>query len=638
MCGICGLVYKHGFKPREEILHAMNDAMIHRGPDDEGYWFGDGCGLAMRRLSIIDLSSGHQPISNEDQTVWVVFNGEIYNFLDIRKKLETQGHIFYTKTDTEVLVHLYEEYGIDFVHQLNGMFAIGLWDRRKMRLILVRDRLGIKPLYYSVTSDGLAFGSEIKSLLKNPGQQKILDIVSLNQYLTYEYVPSPRTIYSGIKRLFPGHVLIYENEEINTYQYWRLKYASTSQTPRSEEESMVEIEKLIEDSVKRRTIADVPLGAFLSGGIDSSLITYFLTKVSNQRVQTFNIGFVEKTYDESVYARKVAAFLDTEHHEAILSASSAEEILPEIFGLLDEPFADASLIPTYLLSKYTRQSVKVALSGDGGDELFGGYPTYIAHKLARHFPQIAAKPLQFLANLLPASDENISFDFKVKKFVSGLHYKTPERNQIWLGSFDPDQKSQLLSKVICSLFHKAGRGGIASSTFMPIFHHLEKADTDDYLNRILYQDMFFYLHDNMFFKVDRSSMWNSLEVRIPYMDYRLVELVCPIAGNLKVKGIETKYLLKKIAQKYLPKEITTRKKKGFGMPVAKWLKGSLKSVGEELLHPDRIRKRGLFNDSYVSRIWQEHQRGFFDHRKLLWTLIIFEMWSDTYGFDNIDYR
>jgi asparagine synthase (glutamine-hydrolysing) len=638
MCGICGLVHGHGCKPQEEILHAMNDAMIHRGPDDEGYWFGDGCGLAMRRLSIIDLSSGHQPISNEDKTVWVVFNGEIYNFIDIRKNLETQGHLFYTKTDTEVLVHLYEEYGIDFVHQLNGMFAIALWDRKKKRLILVRDRLGIKPLYYSVTSDGLAFGSEMKSLLKNPKQQKTLDIVSLNQYLTYEYVPSPRTIYSGIKRLFPGEALIYENGEMNTYQYWRLKYASTTETPWSEEESLVEIEKLLEDSVKLRTIADVPLGAFLSGGVDSSLITYFLTKVSNQRVQTFNIGFIEKSYDESSFARKVSAFLDTEHHEAILSANSAEEILPEIFRLLDEPFADASLIPTYLLSKYTRQSVKVALSGDGGDELFGGYPTYIAHKIASFFPQFAVRPLQFMANLLPTSDENISFDFKAKKFVSGLYYSTPERNQIWLGSFDPDQKSQLFSAFAYSLLNKDGIGGIASSTFMPIFNHLAKVDTNDYLNKILYQDMFFYLHDNMFFKVDRSSMWNSLEVRIPYMDYRLVEFVCPIAGSIKVRGLETKHLLKKIAQKYLPKEIINRRKKGFGMPVAKWLKGSLKSVGNELLHPDRIRKTGLFNPAYVSRIWQEHQKGLFDHRKLLWTLIIFEMWRDTYGFDNINHN
>lgn len=634
MCGICGIVKNNKQDVQESTLRSMNDAIIHRGPDDQGYWTGDGCGLAMRRLSIIDVAGGHQPITNEDGTIWVVFNGEIYNFKSIRDELTSKGHIFKTCSDTEVLVHLYEELGENMASKLNGIFAFALWDRKKQQLMLVRDRVGVKPLHYSLTSEGLIFASEIKAILKNPSIRKSLDLISFNQYLTYEYIPAPRTIYAGIKKLMPGHMLIYKNGEVEEKEYWRLSFNKPDSKNLRLPEILENIEFLIADSISLQKISDVPLGVFLSGGVDSSLITYFLSKITKQKIQTFNVGFSEASFDESNYAKNVAKYLGTDHHELMFTPQHALETINDVSQLLDEPLADGSLIATHFLSKFTKQNVTVALSGDGGDELFGGYITYIAHQIARFIPKGLGPSLYNLSKLLPVSDENISFDFKIKRFSAGLAYDVPQRHQVWMGSFDPSEKTSLLSNNMLELMQHPNLKDIENITFEPIVKALNNFDGDDYMNRILYQDMLFYLGNNMFYKVDQASMNNSLEVRVPLLDHRLIEYVCSLPGNLKVKGLDLKYLLKTVTRKYLPENIVNYKKKGFGIPMAKWLKGPLMDMGNHYFDTERIKKAGIFNPKTVNNLWQDHLSNKADNRKYLWTLLVFEMWCDNYGFDD----
>jgi asparagine synthase (glutamine-hydrolysing) len=628
MCGITGYIDFHSsalgrFSPDEHHrqLLKMNDAIVHRGPDEDGYYHNANYHLAMRRLSIIDLTTGRQPIFNEDKTIAIVFNGEIYNFHELKRDLEKQGHSFRTHSDTEVIVHLYEQYGFECVKKLTGMFSFALHDQNKDLLFCSRDRVGEKPFHYYFENGMFVFGSEIKSILQMPMIPNELDYGALNAYLTFEYVPAPRSIYKNIYKLQQGHSLILQRGQLRIEKYWgldQIHHRFNGALP-PESESIATLEELLKKSVEMQMISDVPLGAFLSGGLDSSMVTAMMTRFSEGKVNTFNIAFDDASFDESSYARRVAKHLQTDHHEEVLNPQKLLDIIPDVFSRLDEPFADASLIPTYLLSKFTKEHVTVALSGDGSDELFAGYPTYRAHILARNFPKILHPAFKHLADLLPVNDDNISFDFKVKKFISGIPYSVHERNQIWLGSFEPHQK--------CLLLNKNTKSQIADNEFAFLTDHLSQCRSDDFLNRILYQDMRFYLQDNMLVKVDRASMMASLEVRVPFLNHQLVEFVYGLPSYLKLHRSTSKYLLKKLAEKYLPSEIVHRNKKGFGIPVAKWIKKDLKTIFFEYLSESRIRREGIFEPAYVSGLMNDHLNNKRDNRKPLWTLFVFQLWN-----------
>lgn len=617
MCGIAGFVSGR-VQERARVLERMNQAMIHRGPDEEGVYVNGIYGLGMRRLSIIDLAGGSQPIWNEDHTVGIVFNGEIYNFRELREQLEKKGHRFSTRSDTEVIVHLYEEEGVHCLQSLNGMFAFALYDRREDQLFLARDRMGEKPLHYYFHQGDFVFASEIKSILAFPGIATRLSLEALNLYLTYEYIPAPYTIYENIFKLEAAHFLILKKGALTIRPYWRPSFLHADKTPPLEEAVEI-LRSHIERSVRLRTVSDVPLGAFLSGGIDSGVITAFLARSSSQRVKTFNIAFDEPSFDESQHSWEVARYLGTEHYEEKLTPQSLLQILPEIIEMMDEPFADASAIPTYLLSKFTRQQVTVALSGDGGDELFYGYPTYQAHQIACWLPRWIARPAKGLADLLPVSDENIGFDFKARRFAAGLNYDPPLRNQIWLGSFEPDQKRRLFTAETRQALQGKDEFGI-------LRQHWNRCDSFDDLDRLCHTDLRFYLQDDILFKVDRMSMAHSLEVRAPYLDHQLVEFVSSLRPELKLKGLTTKYILKQLAQPLLPSKIIHRKKKGFGIPIAPWIKSDLKEIFREILSPETLSQEGLFDPSWIGRLLDDHLRNRRDNRKLLWTLFVFELW------------
>jgi asparagine synthase (glutamine-hydrolysing) len=501
------------------------------------------------------------------------------------------------------------------------MFAFALYDMRQDLLFLARDRLGEKPLHYYHKDGDFVFASEIKSMFAFPAVGRPLSLQALHRYLTFEYIPAPYTIFQDIHKLEPGHYLLLKQGRLTRHRYWSPSYRHDRDSL-APEDYAERLRALIRRSVAMRTVSDVPLGAFLSGGIDSSLITAFLVQtVSGERVKTFNIAFDEPSFDESGYAREVAGYLGTQHHEATLTTREMLEVLPDILRNLDEPFADASMIPTYLLSRYTRQSVTVALSGDGGDELFAGYPTYPAHKVARWIPRWLGRPSRRLAELLPVSDDNISFDFKVKRFTAGLPYPAPVRHQIWLGSFEPRQKSRLFTPDAYALLTEANEFDLVQQQW-------EGCDSSHYLDRVGCLDLRFYLQDNMLFKVDRASMANSLEVRVPFLAHPLVEFVCAMPSDLKLRGLTTKYILKKMAAGVLPDRIIHRKKKGFGIPVAKWIKSDLRDLFRETFSVDRIKRGGLFDPSYVQRILEDHLNNRRDNRKLLWTLFVFERWRE----------
>ena len=614
MCGITGYLGQGN----EEILRRMTDSLRHRGPDDKGFYFNDNIGLGHRRLSIIDLNTGHQPISNEDKTIQLIFNGEIYNFIELRKDLEKKGHQFQTNTDTEVMVHLYEEKGEDFLKELNGMFAIALWDERKKKLILARDRMGQKPLYYSLINNTLIFGSELKSLFHHPLIKKDIDFNSLNKYLIYEYIPTPQTIIKNVNKLEPGHFLVYQNKELKKSSYWNIQFNQL----KNQRNYLTKFEKLLEDAVKKRLISDVPLGIFLSGGIDSSTIAYYAQKNSLKKIKTFSIGFEDKSFDESNYANQVAKFLDTEHYHQNCSPVDLLDLIDDIAEINDEPFADASIIPTYLLSKFTRQKVTVALGGDGGDELLAGYPTFQAAKFAkiyRYLPKSIRNAFQKTANLLPISHNNFSFDFKVKKTLSGYEYPLEIQNQIWLGAFTPQENKNIFSSEISNQIN-------FNQSFSEISQFIEQTKNELLENRIIYLYLKQYLADDILIKADKASMAVSLEVRAPFMDYRLVEFINSLPYNLKLKGWTTKYALKELMKDKLPRNIVNRSKKGFGVPVAKWINNELKDFTFDLLNEQTIKKQGIFNYSEVKKILSEHLNKKADHRKKLWTLLMFQQW------------
>ena len=619
MCGIAGY-FGHG---DERALKNMGNQLRHRGPDDEGFYLKGNVGLAHRRLSIIDLSQkAHQPMSNEDDTVWLTFNGEIYNFRELRTKLSV-AHLFKSSTDTEVIIHLYEELGTKVFSEIDGMFALALYDAKTEKIILARDRLGKKPLYWGVFDRTLIFGSELKAILAHPLSKNSLDLKSLNKYLQYEYVPTPHTIFKNIFKLEPGHFLTYNGAgQLRKEKFWSVSF-NQENAEQDESYFLKALDEQLNAAVAKRLISDVPLGVFLSGGLDSSTIAYYAARNSCQKIKTFSIGFEEDSFDESKYARMVSAAIGTEHYERILGARESLNIIPQVFDLLDEPLADASILPTFLLSQFTRDYVTVAVGGDGSDELFCGYDTFVADRLANFYESL---PLFLRQNViesavrrLPVSPKNFSFDFKAKKFISGFYGPKKYRHQRWLGSFDKSEKSRLFRAEVWKEIE-------AENEFEEIDAYIRESGTRDYHQQLIYLYLRMYLMDDVLVKVDRASMFNSLEVRSPFLDTRVVDLVNGVPFKLKFSGLKTKYILKRLMSDKLPREIVFRRKKGFGIPLAEWINDDLKPLVLELLSERAIKEQGLFNYEYVHELLGDHFARRADNRKPIWTLMAFQLW------------
>ena len=629
MCGITGWATLDSHVPPPEgakdLLHAMCERMVHRGPDSEGLFATTGTALGMRRLAIIDLVTGEQPVFNEDRSVTVVLNGEIYNYRELRASLEKRGHAFRSASDTEVLPHLYEEYGDEMVRELNGMFAFALWDSKRRRLLIARDRFGEKPLYWGVFDKTLLFASEPKVLLAHPAVKPSLNLQALRQYLSFDYVPAPLSIYEGINKLPAAHKLTLQDGRVNVERYWKLSYKVSEPVP-SEHEAVDHLRELLADAVRMRLVSDVPLGILLSGGVDSSTIAALAVRASSEAVKTFSISFAEASFDESAYARGVAKYLGTDHHEERLSANLAANLVSEIGAWMDEPFSDPSLVPTYLLSRFTRKHVTVALGGDGGDELFAGYQMYAGHRWAEVYKRV---PLALrrgivepFVRLLPVKTKNLSFDYKASRFVTGANYDTVTRHHIWFGSFTPDQQEELLTPEA----RAASNGEIYADARLIA----AECESDDLVTQMQSVDTRLYLAEDILTKVDRASMAVSLEVRAPFLDPRVAEFAASLPCSYKLHGLKTKYILKKAVHDMLPGFVTRRGKKGFGVPVAEWLKDKLRPLAHDLLSPERVRRAGVFNADYIARLQHEHERGVANHRKLLWTLLMFELWHESF--------
>ena len=611
-----------------EAVRSMCETMVHRGPDSAGLVALGAATLAMRRLSIIDVAGGQQPLSNESGDVVVVCNGEIYNYRVLRAELSQVGHRFKTNSDCETIVHAYEEWGDTFLGRLNGMFGLALWDNRNKRLVLARDRVGIKPLYYTLTDDCLLFASEPKAFLSNPGFSSRLSLMALNLYLTYEYVPTPYSIFEGVRKLRPGHYLVVESGSIDERKYWEL---DLSPSPRLSTESLEnvasELWQTVRAAVDLELVSDVPLGVFLSGGLDSSAVASAMVDLQHGDVRTFSIGFDDPSFDESQHARTVAQYLGTQHNELILEPRHLWELIPSIADFLDEPLADASIVPTHLLSRFTHERVTVALGGDGGDELFAGYPTLQAHRLAsiyRRIPRlIRSRLIEPVVRSVPVSLNNMSLDFRAKRFILGSDRSLGVQHQLWLGAFSPDEKSRLLRPDVIESLGSDG-------TFEVVEDHLAECQAEDELSRVLYLDMKMYLEGDILVKVDRASMGCSLEARVPLLNASVVEFATRLPIDLKLRRLTRKYIFRKAVAGHLPPEIINRPKKGFGMPVSKWLQTHLRGLLLDLLSPERLRKQGLFQTSVVEQLIQDHLNGQRDNRKYLWSLLVFQLWYAKY--------
>ncbi|MCY7377544.1 MAG: asparagine synthase (glutamine-hydrolyzing) [Pyrinomonadaceae bacterium] len=628
MCGIAGwanLENKPSQNHNEAVLHQMCERMKHRGPDSEGLWLDETVALGMRRLSIIDLHTGEQPVYSEDKSIVVVMNGELYNFREVRNDLEKRGHQFETQTDTEILPHLYEEYGDAMLEHLNGMFAFALWDKNKNKLLIARDRFGEKPLYYGVFDGKLMFASEPKVLLANPSVKTAINTDALRSYLSFDYVPAPHSIYKNIYKLPAAHLLILEKGELKTRRYWNLTFHKNGDVP-TIEKAADELRELLADAVRMRLVSDVPLGILLSGGVDSSTVAAFATQFSSEKVKTFSIGFEEDSFDESKYARQVAKHLNTEHYEEKLSVEKAADLISEIGTWLDEPLSDGSLLPTFLLSRFVRKHVTVALGGDGGDEIFAGYPMYFAHKVANIYgaiPQFLRNGIiEPLVNNLPVSSKNMSFDYKAKRFVAATKYDAVTRHHSWFGSFSIDEQQSLLNKDILT--------NTSGDIYKDARDLLKITDAPTEIERMQFLDMNFYLAEDILTKVDRASMAVSLEVRAPFLDPRIAQFAAALPLEYKLKGSKGKYILKKAVAPLLPKNILHRPKKGFGVPIAEWLKGRLNPLMHDLLDAKRIKNQGLFDENYVRKLIKEHESGAASHHKQLWTLLVFQLWFDNF--------
>ena len=636
MCGICGKISIEGESVSSDLITRMMGSLVHRGPDDEGSYIKSvntnggsniTLGLGHKRLSIIDLSpDGRQPLTNEDKTLWLVFNGEIYNHPTLRQELVARGHRFRSETDTEVILHLYEEKGIDALQDLNGMFAFALWDEPRQRLYLCRDRLGIKPLVYFQDDSSLVFASEIQALLQDKNIPRELDWEALRLYLAFNYVPAPQTIYQGISKLLPGHFLLWEKGNVSTHQYWDIPSNDQSNSSGDFHQHSQLLRQTFEDAVKLRMIADVPLGAFLSGGVDSSIIVALMARNSGNRIKTFNISYPDlPVYDESSYAREVATMYNTDHHEIRLDSNEILQVIPDALSSLGEPFADSSILPTLVISRETRKDVTVALAGDGGDELFAGYRLYLGetfYKYYDHLPQwFRRHGLESWISLLPDSRNVKWLEYvrRVKKFIRGARGDLIHRLFLWREVFSAELITSLLN------------GDLKPDETYPGEDWLRALDRwpGDDLNRLLYVEVKDSLPCDMLTKVDLMSMKKALEVRVPFLDHRVVELAFQMPGSMKLKGLKRKYILLETFKDLLPPSLHRRPKQGFEVPISAWLKNELKDMLEDYLSPSLLKGQGMFNPEVVEGIKKDYLTNRRDNSWLLWNLIVFQHWYST---------
>ena len=644
MCGICGEIDFKNQDIRFKTLISMCEVLAHRGPDDEGIVFfkkdkilefkgplpdqfaenGFLVGLGHRRLSIIDLSgTAHQPMSNEDGTIWIVYNGEIYNYKEIRNQLESKGHLFKSRSDTEVIIHAYEEWGVDCLKYFRGMFAFGLWDNRLKRLFLARDRLGKKPLVYSYRNGRFAFASELKALLQIPWIEKKINLSAIHHYLTYQYIPSPETIFEDIEKLPPAHYLLYDsNGNIKIERYWKLNFNSYEKVKGDDDAYCKVIRSNLEESVRYRLISDVPLGAFLSGGIDSSLVVGLMSKNGGTPVKTFSIGFEEQEFNELDYARIISKHFSTEHHEFIVKPN-ALEILPKLIWHYNEPFGDPSAIPTYYVANMTSNYVKVVLTGDAGDENFAGYPRYRRSKYVLWFtklPEIYRKDLlsKILRTLAHSPWKQKTFN-RLGDFVEMLSSHQGQNYLEQIKIFNEKEKKGIYTEE----FFEKMKG---ENTADYLVSKYEEVDTEDPLEKLLYLDMITYLPEDLLVKVDIATMAHCLEARVPFLDHLFIEEVARIPFNLKLKGLRLKFILKKAFSDFLPEPILNRKKMGFGVPISKWLREDLKDYVFELLLSSRTIKRGYFKEEGIKRLLEDHMSMRYDHSAKIWSLIFLENW------------
>jgi len=623
MCGICGKLYFNPTRKADRnIISAMSSVLKHRGPDDHGIYIDGPVGIGHQRLSIIDISAaGHQPMANEDGSIWIVFNGEIYNFEELRRELQGKGHVFASHTDTETIIHLYEEEDTDCLNRLRGMFAFAIWDSIKQRLFVARDRVGKKPLVYTVTDDAVIFASEIKALLQDPSVTAEVDSEALHHYLTYQYVPSPWTMFKGIRKLPPAHSLVVQRGNITTRQYWNLSYAQKLALP-TLGDYVDQFMAVFTEAVKIRLRSDVPLGAFLSGGIDSSATVAVMSQLTNRPIKTFSIGFDVSEYNETTFASMVAKRFNTDHTEFIVNPD-AMTILPKLVWHYNEPFADSSAIPTYYVSKLTREHVTVALNGDGGDESFAGYERYIADKLAGYYEKIPClvreRIIKRALSFIPHQENRSSFFRRLKRFVNGISEKAERRYVRWICGFDNEMKNDLYSAAFAEKI-------AAIDSVDLIVNWYAKADASAFLDKTLFVDIMSYLPDDLLVKVDIASMANSLEARSPFLDHKLMEFAAALPPHLKLNGVQSKYLLKKAFSSLLPRTVLYRKKMGFGVPIDRWLRGQLKELTYQILLEKRTVERGLFKQQAVRMLIDEHMSKRADNSYRIWSLLFLELW------------
>jgi asparagine synthase (glutamine-hydrolysing) len=627
MCGIAGIVSTGS--PDAGLVRQMCEVMVHRGPDGDGFHDDEHAALGMRRLAIIDVAGGHQPVYNEDRTVAAVFNGELYNFAALRDMLRRRGHRLSTEGDTECLVHLYEEFGDDLVHRLRGMFAFAIWDVKRRRLLLGRDRVGKKPLYWRADGTSLSFGSELKSLVQDPGMKREVDPVALHHYLTYQYVPAPWSIYQDVQKLPPGHVLVWQGGAHEVRPYWRLDFTPHPVT--DEEDAAERLREILLEATRIRMVSERPLGAFLSGGIDSSVVVAAMARQSSARVKTFSIGFEEQEFDERRYARALAERYDTDHHEMVVSAS-ALDVLPTLAWHFDEPFADSSAIPSFYVARMSRERVTVVLNGDGGDECFGGYRRYLAMaRTQRIIVPASVRPFLASAGALLVTRTKAGSPFrKAGRVMELLGHPASRRYARLMSYFSPRQKFDLYSDEM-----RERLAGVDSYTLMDEAFAASRADSD--VGRFIDVDVNTYLPGDLLVKVDIATMANSLEARSPFLDHHLMEWAAGLPTDLKIRAGVTKYILKRAVAEWLPPELVHRPKMGFGVPLAAWLRSELRDLSWDVLTDLTARSRGLFRPEEVVRLLKEHAGGH-DHSSRIWALVQFELWHRRFVDDPVPSR